>query len=76
MTLAFPHESLEVYQRYLSVTGQCEELISQASTSIAALDHLDRAMESIGVNLMRANAQKPGSAQRTSSLDIAIASAH
>jgi hypothetical protein len=59
MTLAFPHESLEVYQRYLSVTGQCEELISQASTSIAALDHLDRAMESIGVNLMRANAQKP-----------------
>jgi four helix bundle protein len=76
MTLAFPHESLEVYQRYLSVTGQCEELISQASTSIAALDHLDRAMESIGVNLMRANAQKPGSAQRTSSLDVSIASAH
>ncbi|MFO7870363.1 MAG: four helix bundle protein [Kiritimatiellia bacterium] len=76
MSPTFPHESLEVYQRYLSVTGQCEELISQGSNSIVALDHLDRAMESIGVNLMRANAQKPGSAQRTSSLDVSIASTH
>jgi len=76
MTPTFPHEQLEVYQRYLSVTGQCEELISQASTSIAAFDHLDRAMESIGVNLMRANAQRSGSPQRCSYLDVSIASTH
>ncbi len=76
MPPTFPHEQLEVYQRYLRVTGQCEELLSQASASIAALDHLDRAMESIGVNLMWANAQKPGSPQRCSYLDFSIASAH
>lgn len=76
MSSIFPHERLDVYQRYLSVTGQCEELISQASSSIAAFDHLDRAMESIGVNLMRANAQQPGSPQRSFYLDISIASTH
>jgi four helix bundle protein len=76
MPSIFPHERLEVYQRYLSVTGQCEEVISQASASIAALDHLDRATESIGVNLMRANAQQPGSPQRSSYLDVSIASTH
>jgi len=76
MPPAFPHERLEVYQRYLSVTGRCEELVSQASATIAAFDHLDRAMESIGVNLMRANAQQPGSAQRSSCLDVSIASTH
>jgi len=55
MAQAFPHARLDVYQRYLRVTAQCEELLSLASASIVALDHLDRAMESIGVNLMRAN---------------------
>jgi four helix bundle protein len=72
----FPHERLEVYQRYLSVTGQCEELISQASVSIVAFDHLDRAMESIGINLMRANVHQPGSPQRSFYLDVSIASTH
>lgn len=76
MSPTFPHEQLEVYQRYLSVIGQCEGLISQAATSVAACDHLDRAMESIGVNLMRANAQLPGSPQRCSYLDVSIASTH
>ncbi len=76
MPPTFPHEQLEVYQRYLSVTGQCEALISQASTSIEAFDHLDRAMESIGVNLMRANAHQSGSPQRCSYLDVSIASTH
>ena len=70
------HERLEVYQRYLTVTGQCEDLIARASASIAAFDHLERAMESIGVNLMRANAQKPGSPQRALYLDVSIASTH
>jgi hypothetical protein len=50
MPSVIPHERLEVYQLYLSVTCQCEKLISQASGPIAALGHLDRAMESIGVN--------------------------
>ena len=76
MPPTFPHERLEVYQRYLNVTGLCEELMSQASATIAAFDHLDRAMESIGVNLMRANAQQPGSPQRCSCLDVSIASTH
>ena len=76
MPAAFPHERLEVYQHYLSVTGRCEALVSQASNSIAAFDHLDRAMESVGVNLMRANAQQPGSPQRASYLDVSIASTH
>ncbi len=76
MPSILPHERLEVYQRYLSVTGRCEELISRASASIVAFDHLDRALESIGVNLMRANVQQPGSPQRSSYLDVSIASAH
>ncbi len=76
MQPTLPHEQLEVYQRYLSVTGQCEELISEALTPITAFDHLERALDSVGVNLMRANAQWPGSAQRCSYLDISIASTH
>jgi four helix bundle protein len=76
MSSPFPHERLEVYQLYLAVTGQCGELEAHATTSIIALDHLDRAMESIGVNLMRANSRQPGSPQRISYLDVSIASTH
>lgn len=76
MPPTFPHERLDVYQRYLTVTGQCEKLVSQAPPTVAALDHLDRAVESVGVNLMRANTQQPGSPQRSSYLDVSIASAH
>jgi four helix bundle protein len=43
---------------------------------IVALDHLERAMESIGVNLIRANGQPSGSSQRASYLDVSVASAH
>ncbi len=76
MPTAFPHEQLDVYHRYLGVTSQCEELISQVPVTIVALDHLDRAVESIGVNLMRANNLQPGSPQRSSYLDVSIASTH
>jgi len=76
MPSAFPHEKLDVYQLYLAVIGQCEELVSRAPASIIAFDHLDRAMESIGVNLMRANSQLPGSPQRSWHLDVSIASTH
>ncbi len=74
MPTAFPHERLDVYHQYLAVAGQCEELISRATTSIVALDHLERAVESIGVNLIRANTQQPESSQRSSCLDVSIAS--
>ena len=76
MLSALPHERLDVYQKYLDVTRRCEELISRAPTAIAVLDHLDRAIESIGINLMRANTRPPGSPLRSSYLDISIASAH
>ena len=64
MPSVFPHERLDVYQLYLAVTGQCRELVVQTPASIVAIDHLERALESIGVNLMRANSQPTGSAQR------------
>jgi len=76
MPSAFPHEKLDVYQLYLAVTGQCEDLVSQAPASIIAFDHLGRALESIGVNLMWANSQRPGSPQRSWHLDVSIASTH
>ena len=72
----FPHERLDVYRLYLETTRECESILSQAKPMIVALDHLDRAMESIGVNLMRANAQAPGSQRRSSYLDVSVASTH
>ena len=70
------HEQLDVYRLYLEVVGVCDKAISGAARPIAAFEHLDRAMESIGVNLMRANAQALGSAQRIHYLDVSIASTH
>jgi hypothetical protein len=76
MQTEMSHERLDLYKVYLEVAGQCGELIAGTEQPIAALDHLDRAMESIGVNFMRANVHAPGSAQRSASLDVSIASAH
>ncbi len=70
------HERLDLYRIYLEVAGQCGEIISGAEQPIAVFDHLDRAMESIGVNFMRANVRAPGSAQRSAWLDVSIASAY
>ena len=76
MQTELSHERLDLYRVYLEVAGQCAEIISGAEQTIAVFDHLDRAMESIGVNFMRANVQPPGSAQRATYLDVSIASAH
>jgi len=76
MQLQLDHERLGVYGIYLGLAGQCGDIIAGASASIVALDHLDRAMESIGVNLIRGNTQAAGSASRASCFDIAIASTH
>ena len=70
------HERLEVYRLYLDFAGVAGDLVAGMAERIAVLNHLDRASESIGVNLLHANAQSSGSAQRISYLDISIASAH
>ena len=70
------HERLDVYRLYLEVAGLCGDIVSRPAGPYAVLDQLDRAMESVGVNLMRANTQAPGSPQRMSYLDVSIASVH
>jgi four helix bundle protein len=76
MQATLPHERLDVYRLYVEVASLCGDIVSSATRPIVVFDHLDRAMESIGVNFMRANGQAPGSAQRTTYLDVSIASAH
>jgi len=76
MQVELPHERLDVYGLYLETASLCGDIVSDAVQQIVALDHLDRAMESIGVNLVRANGQPSGSAQRTNYLDVSIASTH
>ena len=68
------HERLDVYRLFLEVAGLCGGALSVATESIAAIDHLDRAMESIGINLMRANTRTSGSPMRSVYLDTSIAS--
>jgi len=76
MEARLPHERLDVYRLYLETASLCGGIVSDAAESIVAFDHLDRAMERIGVNLIRANGQVPGSAQRVTYLDVSIASTH
>jgi len=76
MQAELSHERLDLYRVYLEVAGQCGEIISGGEQPIAVFDHLERAMESIGVNFMRANVHAAGSAQRSACLDVSIASAH
>ncbi len=76
MQRGLSHERLDLYSVFLEAARQCGDLVACAEERISALDHLERAMESIGVNFMRANVHVPGSAQRSAWLDVAIASAH
>ena len=76
MEKQLPHERLEVYGLYLETAGLCGDIVANATKQIVACDHLERAIESIGVNLIRANGQSSGSAARANYLDISIASAH
>ena len=71
-----PHERLDIYGVYLETASLCADIVANAACPIVALDHLDRAMESIGVNLMRGNGNPAGSAARANYLDVAIGSTH
>jgi four helix bundle protein len=71
-----PHERLDIYGVYLETACLCADIAENSACPIVALDHLDRAMESIGVNLMRGNGQPAGSAARANYLDVAIGSTH
>ncbi len=70
------HERLDIYKVYLDAASWCGDVVSGAVVPIVALDHLDRAIESIGVNFMHANRLAFGSPQRASYLDVSIASSH
>jgi len=70
------HERLDVYKVYLDLAGLCGDVVSDALMPIAAFDHLDRAIESVGINFMRANGLAFGSPQRSAYLDVSIASTH
>ena len=72
----FGHERLEVYRLYLDFARLCGKIVSGAGVSIAATDHLERATESIGMNLVRANDKSFGSGVRDHYIDISIGSAH
>ena len=69
-----PHEKLDVYRLYLEVASLCSDIVLNSSLHIAALDHLDRAVESIGINFIRGNGQPAGTAMRTNYLDISLGS--
>ena len=71
-----PHEQLDIYGVYLETASLCSDIVAEAACPIVVLDHLDRAMESIGVNLMRGNGQPAGSASRANYLDVCIGSTH
>ena len=71
-----PHERLDIYGVYLETASLCADIVANAECPIVALDHLDRAMESIGVNLMRGNGQATGSPARANCLNVAIGSTH
>ena len=76
MKTKLPHERLDVYGVYLETARLCGDVVTNAVQQIVALDHLERAIESIGVNLIRANGQPAGSAARANYLDVSIASIH
>jgi four helix bundle protein len=76
METRLPHERLDVYDIYLKTAGLCGNVVTNAAQQIVAFDHLERAIESTGVNLIRANGQPAGSAARANYLDVSIASTH
>jgi four helix bundle protein len=76
MQAELSHERLDIYKVYLDAASLCGDIVSGAAVPIVALDHLDRAIESIGVNFMHANRLPFESPQRASYLDVSIASTH
>ena len=55
MTLTFGHEKLKVYQKGMDFASLRRELLDGLSRKVAACDHLDRAAESILVNIAHAS---------------------
>ncbi len=76
MQAELSHERLDIYKVYLEAASLCGDIVSGTVPPIVALDHLDRAIESIGVNFMHANRLTFEAPQRTSYLDVSIASTH
>jgi four helix bundle protein len=76
METKLPHERLDVYKVYLETARLCGDVVTDAAQQIVAFDHLERAVESTGVNLIRANGQPAGSPARANYLDVSIASTH
>jgi len=76
MQAELSHERLDIYKVYLDAANLCGDIVSAAAIPIVAFDHLDRAIESTGINFMRANGLAFGSPQRASCLDVSIASTH
>lgn len=76
METKLPHERLDVYRVYLETANQCGDVVANAEQQIVAFDHLERAIESAGINLIRANGQPAGSPARANYLDVSIASTH
>lgn len=76
MERKLPHERLDVYRLFLETAGLCGDIVANAVQQIVALDHLERAIESTGVNFIRANGQPAGSPARENCLDVCIASTH
>jgi hypothetical protein len=76
MNSGFSHDQLDVYRVFLEFACLSGEIVARRRDGLVVLDHLDRATESIGTNLLRANSQRPDSPLRAALLDVAIASTH
>ncbi len=53
--MAFHHEKLIVYQRALEFAGWSQTLIDNTKKKIAARDHLERAADSVALNIAEGN---------------------
>jgi len=53
--MSFHHEKLTVYQRSLEFAGWSQDLIDSLSKKTSTRDHLERAADSIALNIAEAN---------------------
>jgi len=71
----FSHEKLDVYQTYLTFATCSAPIVERAEKWHAFCDHLERATESVGANIARANTQDSALLVRNYA-EIAIGSDH
>ena len=69
----FTHENLEVYRVYLGFAGHSAAIVESADPWCSFGNHLSRATESIGTNMIRGSAQCSSSLRRTL-FDVALGS--